>query len=179
MDINFPDSPTFNQEYSAGNSTWKWTGTSWRSVAGPGFAFNNTASITYQTTSGTTQFTYTDELLTKNNLWERGNATNTASPSLASSNVVIDCSDSNVHKITMTKNITLDPPTNPKSGQVINILFRQDSVGGWDVIFDPVFLFSSGSISTLTQAAYSRDLLSCQYDETSAVWLCVMSTGFA
>jgi hypothetical protein len=154
MDINFPNSPAFNEEFTVGSKTYKWTGTSWKSMG-------------------------EESLLTKNNLWERGNATNTAAPSLATSNVIIDCSDSNVHKITMTKNITLDPPINPKSGQVINIMFNQNAVGGWDVTFDPVFLFSSGSIATLTQAAYSRDLLSCQYDETSAVWLCVMSTGFA
>lgn len=30
--INFPDSPTLNQEFSAGDRTWKWNGTVWVTV---------------------------------------------------------------------------------------------------------------------------------------------------
>ena len=30
--INFPDSPTINDEFSVGSRTWKWTGTTWQTV---------------------------------------------------------------------------------------------------------------------------------------------------
>jgi hypothetical protein len=34
MPINFPNSPSLNQEYSSGSKTWYWTGTSWKAKLG-------------------------------------------------------------------------------------------------------------------------------------------------
>lgn len=36
MALNFPSNPTLNQEYSSGNSTWKWDGTAWNIIFGAG-----------------------------------------------------------------------------------------------------------------------------------------------
>lgn len=35
MAINFPDSPTLNQEFTAGDRVWFWTGTVWKSKETP------------------------------------------------------------------------------------------------------------------------------------------------
>jgi hypothetical protein len=32
MAINFPDSPSVNDEYTAGGRTWVWSGTAWNSM---------------------------------------------------------------------------------------------------------------------------------------------------
>ena len=32
MAINFPDSPSLNDEYTAGGRTWVWNGSSWDSL---------------------------------------------------------------------------------------------------------------------------------------------------
>jgi hypothetical protein len=32
MPINFPDTPTLNQSFTAGNRTWKWDGSTWQAV---------------------------------------------------------------------------------------------------------------------------------------------------
>jgi hypothetical protein len=33
MPIDFPNSPSLNQEFTANDRTWRWTGTAWDSVA--------------------------------------------------------------------------------------------------------------------------------------------------
>ena len=55
MAINFPDSPTLNQEFTAANRTWKWDGTTWVSVG----AELVVADITDLTASAT-EINYTD-----------------------------------------------------------------------------------------------------------------------
>lgn len=32
MQIDFPDTPTLNQEFTSGDRTWKWTGSRWESI---------------------------------------------------------------------------------------------------------------------------------------------------
>lgn len=36
MPIDFPNSPAVNDLYTVGNRTWRWTGTTWESVATAG-----------------------------------------------------------------------------------------------------------------------------------------------
>lgn len=36
MAIDFPASPTTNQIFTSGGSSWRWTGTKWVALAGPG-----------------------------------------------------------------------------------------------------------------------------------------------
>jgi TolB-like protein len=55
MAINFPDSPTLNQVFSAGGRTWKWDGTTWVSVG----AELVVADIT-DITASATEINYTD-----------------------------------------------------------------------------------------------------------------------
>ena len=55
MAINFPDSPTLNQVFSAGGRTWKWDGTTWVSVG----AELVVADIT-DLTATATEINYTD-----------------------------------------------------------------------------------------------------------------------
>ena len=55
MAINFPDSPTLNQVFSAAGRTWKWDGTTWVSVGAELVA----ADIT-DLTATATEINYTD-----------------------------------------------------------------------------------------------------------------------
>lgn len=55
MPINFPDSPTLNQVFSAAGRTWKWDGTTWVSVGAELVA----ADIT-DLTATATEINYTD-----------------------------------------------------------------------------------------------------------------------
>jgi hypothetical protein len=55
MAINFPDSPTLNQVFSAGGRTWRWDGTTWVSVG----AELVVADIT-DLTATATEINYTD-----------------------------------------------------------------------------------------------------------------------
>ena len=79
----------------------------------------------------------------------------------------------------LTGNITVNAPTNPRSGQVINIIFKQDATGGRTVTFNAIFLFPSGTAPTATAAANATDMVSCQYDATNNKWLCSYMTAFA
>lgn len=205
MAINFPDSPSIGNTHTVNDYTWEWDGVSWigyrsagltggledfpvsantvATVTANGINFTNTSSILVDVDVGITgnanvSLVYTDEILTKDNLWERGNATNTANPTI-SSTVTLDCSDSNVFKLNLNQSITLAAPTNPKSGQVINIQFKQDAVGGRLVTFDSIWIFASNTVPDLTTTPNARDLMSCQYDSEDSVWLCVMSNDFA
>ena len=45
MAIDFPNSPSVNDEFVAGGRTWKWTGTTWDLVAGSGTAYTYTVTV--------------------------------------------------------------------------------------------------------------------------------------
>lgn len=57
--IDFPNSPTLNQIFSASGRTWKWNGTSWGSVAGDAVAIISDTAPT-SATSGDLWYSSTD-----------------------------------------------------------------------------------------------------------------------
>ena len=54
MAINFPDSPTLNQEFTSAGRTWKWDGTTWVSIG------NLTVADITDLTATATEINYTD-----------------------------------------------------------------------------------------------------------------------
>ena len=153
--LNFPDSPAPNEIYTVDGISWKWAAGSWKNLGA-----------------------LPPDLINLYNLWERGNATNTASPAIVSSAVTLDCSDSNVHKVVLTGSITLNEPINPESGQVMNIIFEQDGSGNRTVTFDTVFKFPGGTVPTLSVLGGAKDILTCQYDADYGFWYCILSKNF-
>jgi hypothetical protein len=45
MAINFPDAPSTGDEFTSGDRTWKWDGTTWESLAG-GFTATSPVVLT-------------------------------------------------------------------------------------------------------------------------------------
>jgi len=45
MAINFPDAPSIGDEFTSGDRTWKWDGTTWESLAG-GFTATSPVVLT-------------------------------------------------------------------------------------------------------------------------------------
>lgn len=45
--LDFPNSPTLDQVYTANGSSWKWNGTVWLAVAGQYPTLNATTPIVY------------------------------------------------------------------------------------------------------------------------------------
>ena len=45
MAINFPDAPSAGDEFTSGDRTWKWDGTTWESLAG-GFTATSPVVLT-------------------------------------------------------------------------------------------------------------------------------------
>lgn len=90
-----------------------------------------------------------------------------------------DCTDSNVFRLSMTQTTTLANPTNALSGQCINIIIEQDGTGGHALTLGNKYAFAGGTAPTFSTGANDKDLLSCQYDDTDEVWLCVHLADFS
>ena len=173
---------SFAAASSSGIASFPVSANSGSTVTANGLNFVNTAHIQVSVGSGLTgnsNVSISTDLLDTNNLWEAGNSTNTANASIVSSQVTLDCSDSNVHKIDLTGSITLNAPINGKSGQVINIIFKQNSSGNWAVTFNSAFKFPGGLDPIITVSPNAVDVLTCQYDIHNSCWYCVISQDFA
>ncbi|CAB4124249.1 hypothetical protein UFOVP49_87 [uncultured Caudovirales phage] len=155
MAINFPSSPAPDTIYTYNGKSWKWNGTYWAGVA------------------------YVIDLINSVNTWKKGNATNSVDTSIVSGGVTLDCSRSNVHRVVLTENVALNAPTNPITGQVINITFAQDNVGGRTITFNSIFKFPGGNDPILSSTAFAVDVLTCQYDITLDSWYCVLIKNFS
>jgi hypothetical protein len=107
-----------------------------------------------------------------------GKSTEQETLTISASAVTPDCSLSNVFYVALTGNITINAPTNPRSGQVINIILKQDATGSRTVTFNAIFTFSGGGEPTPTATAGAVDMVSCQYDATNLKWRCAYMTDF-
>lgn len=118
-------------------------------------------------------------LLAQTNTFTKGNATAQHTGAIDSSAYTPDCTNSNVHRLVLTENITMNAPTNPLSGQVINLILKQDGTGGHTVTWNAAYKFPGGTDPTITAAAGSVDVVTMQYDATDSVWYCVASQNFS
>lgn len=107
-----------------------------------------------------------------------GKATEMETLSISTATVTPNCNLSNVFYVSLTENITIAAPTNPRSGQVINIILQQDATGGRTVTFNSIFTFSGGGEPTATTTALAVDMVSCQYDSVNSKWRCSYATNF-
>ncbi len=101
-----------------------------------------------------------------------GQSTLMADVAIVNSEVQINCCESNVFKVRLTESVTILAPNNPLSGQVINIILKQDAVGSRTAQWDAVFHFPNGSNPTLSTGALARDVITCQFDSDDMVWYC-------
>lgn len=121
-----------------------------------------------------TEVDYTDTAATHT----VGKATEMETLSISTGAVTPNCDLSNVFYVALTENVTINAPTNPRSGQVINMILKQDATGGRTVTFNSIYTFSGGGEPTATSAANAVDMVSCQYDATNLKWRCSYMTNF-
>lgn len=135
MAINFPSSPTLNQTFTSGSSTWKWDGTSWTSV--PASSFTNV--------------TFVNPTIT--------NYTETAYAPSAGSAFTIDLANGTIQKFTSNANMTLTLPSsvNGKSytiavvyGGAHSLTWAGGSTIKWDTGSTPTATSVSGKIDIFT-----------------------------
>lgn len=107
-----------------------------------------------------------------------GRSTLMASVDTVASQVQINCCESNVFKVVLEENVTILEPNNPISGQVINIILKQDLVGSRLVTWDTAFKFPNGVAPTLTTTPGARDIVTCQYDSGDECWYCGSNLNF-
>jgi hypothetical protein len=79
-------------------------------------------------------------------------------------NIATDASLSNIFKVTLAGNRTLDNPTNLSDGMVLNWIVKQDGTGGRTLAYGSKFKWPSGSAPVLTTTAGSVHLISALYD---------------
>lgn len=97
---------------------------------------------------------------------------------ISAAQVQINCCVSNVFRIVLDQSIAILAPNNPISGQVINIILKQDAVGGHTASWDAVFKFPSGNVPTLSATANAKDIITAQYDSADGVWYCTAVQNF-
>lgn len=96
---------------------------------------------------------------------------------VAATTTTIDCSKSNVFRVTMGTNVTTLTVSNPKDGQTINIRFKQDATGSRTLAWPASFRWNGGVAQTLSTAANAEDFMSAQYDATDGTFVAGLMNG--
>jgi hypothetical protein len=81
-------------------------------------------------------------------------------------------------RVTLAGNRTLANPTNLTNGQHLFFRIKQDGTGSRTLAYGSKYKFPGGS-ATLSTAASSLDVLSCQYDAADDTLVCVLNKAFA
>lgn len=136
-----------------------------------GHCLLNVGCITYENGP---DVAYLDEC----NLYLKGQATQEHAAVVDTSIYTPTCCDSNVHRILLEEDITIDPPVGPLSGQVMNFIIVQDTTGGWAITWDAIYKWPSGTAPTITTTANAVDIVTMQYDAVLEVWYCVHNPDF-
>ena len=79
MPINFPDSPSLNQTFTSGTTTWRWNGTVWlvvRDFAPTGATGSATTTGSWTVTTGTNTYSIQTEGNATYTMWVSANIPN-------------------------------------------------------------------------------------------------------
>lgn len=126
-------------------------------------------------TAGADNLTYTGPPSTStlaglsvNQAWTAGQAvTPTVGGNTGAATVTPDAATSNGFTYTLTGNITLANPSNPKAGQMLNFQLTQDGTGSRTIALGSQYKFASGTAPTWSTGAGKIDILSCWFVTTS------------
>jgi hypothetical protein len=92
----------------------------------------------------------------------------------------IDCSRSNVFRVTLTTNMSSPPVlSNMADGQSVNILLQQDATGNRTALWPSSFKWVNGTPGVLSTAPNALDLLVATYIGGLSAWLAALLRGFA
>lgn len=120
-----------------------------------------------------TLFRITDDgkllLLNTNNSWVKGQAVTEVEITYAAT-IAPDASLSNAFWVDLTGDIILDQPTNPKSGQVLTLMFKQDATGSRLLTLGTTLYGNSSDDLALSTGANDVDMLVLYYDGDASRW---------
>jgi hypothetical protein len=171
-----------NTDFNGLGCTIVWTGTAAAPVLTPtGVTLNGASSaITGATGPGMLAI-----IPTGTNTFDVIGSINTPAVSIPDvaltdgANISVNAALSNNFYVVLGGNRTLDNPTNPANGQVINIRIRQDATGSRTLAFGTKYLFAGGTDPTISTGANDVDFMSCKYDAVLDAWLCSMTLDYA
>jgi hypothetical protein len=90
----------------------------------------------------------------------------------------IDCSKSNVFRVTLLTNLSSPPVfSNMAEGQTVNVLMQQDATGNRVALWPSSFRWAGGAPGVLSTAANATDLLVATY--VNSLWYASLLKGFA
>lgn len=95
-----------------------------------------------------------------------------------SGTVTIDSRKSDVFDLTLTDDVAFANPVNPINGQTINILLKQDEFGSRLATFGNQWTFVNRIDPVLSTDPGAVDMLSCQWDPSSAKMRCSFIPDF-
>jgi hypothetical protein len=101
-----------------------------------------------------------------------GKGTETVTLTPVGSTVVVDQALSNVFELILDRDVNFSDPINPIKGQTVNIHLKQNETGGFNATFSSAWKFTNRIDPILTDTPNAQDMLSCQWDERSAVMKC-------
>jgi len=108
-------------------------------------------------------------ILGTNSSWTKGQAVTDVAITYAAT-IAPDASLSNAFWCDLTGNVTLDQPTNPKAGQVLTLMFKQDATGGRTLTFGTTIYGSAANDWVLSTGANDVDMLVLYYDGDATRW---------
>jgi hypothetical protein len=109
----------------------------------------------------------------QNNDWTAGQAVTPVQVTDAAT-LAVDAALSDNFYVTLGGNRTLDPPSNPKEGQVLSIRFIQDGTGSRTLTLNASFKKGASVSTTLSTTAAAEDLMVMQY--LNSIWRIVSLT---
>ena len=93
--------------------------------------------------------------------------------------MAMNCALSNVFATTHTANVTVAPTfSNLKDGQTINWFITQDATGTRTMTWPTAFKWPGGTVSALSTAANSVDLLVATYRAATGFWYVSLTKDF-
>ena len=120
-----------------------------------------------------TLFQITDDgkllALGTNNSWTKGQAVTEVSVTYAAT-ITPDASLSNAFRVTLTGNVILEPPSSPKSGQVVTIRIIQDATGSRILTFGTTLYGNTSDDLALSTGASKHDIMTLYYNSVGARW---------
>lgn len=131
----------------------------------------------------TNQIAYADlvtplAVLAAKNVFSGGSQSVSPVTQSVTGDVLVDASTSNNFRYLLTGNVTIKNPTGLVDGQILNMMFIQDDVGGHTVTFDIMFKFIFKVPPTATTAAGGLDFASCYYDAALNIIICNYTTNY-
>lgn len=115
-------------------------------------------------------------VLDESKSWTKGQAVATNNLGSQSGSTTLDLSTSNVFRIVVGGNITIENPSNAKDGQSVVVILH--NTGGDTVTWGSKFRFPDGFSTSFSSGSTDDDLLTFIYDGTSDVFFAVLTNNY-